>query len=1086
MREKIFKIVKIVSALGLLVFFLVLLNNEVQQSDNTEENDTQDQKLNVAMVNEDKGITIDGNEYTLGLNYIKKIEKDTSHNWYVVSRGVAESGLKNGNYQLMVVIPSNFSEKLLEMNTTSPEQIQVNYKVNSNGNTDVENESIKVGDKIVNDLNQQLVDMYVSSILDNLYTAQKNIQKVATNQEQTVVSYEDNVFQQVADLLNYLPGLVTRSDSASQSNEGLTETLINNSESFLSYIVSQEEYHTTLEELVAQRAEGLLTYENFVEKLLSMDKALLSAETNALYEKLVGTNALMQTDFKNQAYEDSFVAQMSLLDTQLLDNQANILNQIDALNLKIAGILERYNDELFGYFNIDSSTVDENTTITLGQILKSRDPDNYSKIESTLSAIATNNESNLERIRTLLSKLPYIEDYSDYKDQFSKLGDTTLQLEIQELLGQTGGIIELLNSEKLSEDFQKIIQDTTYLDKLDNAVVNLEDNKLIALDSVKEIKIIDIEGITEGLLTLNTLADITITDILVDGDSKLSFPSLPVLLDVENPSSITISYKLNDVPDIEGTAPEISLTLFQKENSTTVTEPITPPVLETEQEETTAEETTAEETTGEEATGDSEAEEPKTNAITIIKQPKLNWTCLVPIDVSSFQTTEYLKSSREYSEVVGEIKGLYTQSLSELTYYSKNIVYDFDLDTLLEMDFRDYFKDILTSCFSRELSEHLTTLEGLKTESDGILSQMSVLNERMILVQENVSALQEDVNSQLSLLGEWRNQIGELITSESGVSSYNSQTDAEISSNKDTMVSLLQTSQLLKEYSDDEVVESESIKTIFNAFSEEVASTLENGEELSLNTDQLMLDFEEELSKNNDFVSSFTKVLSNAHQDGVSNEALLSFIANPVTGSVEATIQSAEVYKPFTWILIIFSISLFTGYVFATQEIVEKVKSAFQKDRIWIADNIVNTILVVICSIIIGIVLGIVSDIALEITQEDQLLWVFVIILLTTAFTLMSHLLIKQFKVSGLGVGIFLLISYVFLTNAVGTTTVLNSFSQNMKDINPLAGGETLLMTFFSTSSIGFGKIFMIVMIIFVLILLNLLIWRPGTKAREV
>ena len=77
---------------------------------------------------------------------------------------------------ILIVIPSDFSEKVLEVNAVNAEKTTVTYKVNAAGNSQVENEANKVAKDIVSDLNSQLVDMYMVSILSNLYTAQKNVE----------------------------------------------------------------------------------------------------------------------------------------------------------------------------------------------------------------------------------------------------------------------------------------------------------------------------------------------------------------------------------------------------------------------------------------------------------------------------------------------------------------------------------------------------------------------------------------------------------------------------------------------------------------------------------------------------------------------------------------------------------------------------------------------------------------------------------------------------------------------------------------------------------------------------------------------
>ena len=184
-------------ALLIVVFVMVVFLNIKIQENNTsaKQEATKISKLNVAVVNEDKPVTNHDKEYNLGASYIKNIERDDSQNWSIVSRGTAESGLNTGKYQLMVTIPSDFSAKVLDINNTNVDKVNVTYKVNSNGNFQIENEANKVGKNIVADLNKQLVDLYVASILANLYTAQQNVQALADTQTTNIRNYRASLCQ---------------------------------------------------------------------------------------------------------------------------------------------------------------------------------------------------------------------------------------------------------------------------------------------------------------------------------------------------------------------------------------------------------------------------------------------------------------------------------------------------------------------------------------------------------------------------------------------------------------------------------------------------------------------------------------------------------------------------------------------------------------------------------------------------------------------------------------------------------------------------------------------------------------------------
>ncbi|OTN88753.1 type VII secretion protein EsaA [Enterococcus sp. 7E2_DIV0204] len=288
--KKLYYMLKSVWMVVIFLIMLIFMNRDFTDISANKAKEEQDMRLNIALVNEDNGVNKNNIDYNLGADYVKKIEKDATYNWFTVSRGIAENGLKSGTYNLLVTIPSNFSSKLLELDSEAPEKVQVNYKINANGNATLENESRSVGRKIVNDLNQQLVDLYVVSIVDNLYTAQQNIEKVYTNQTDSVSKFQDILYQPTINFKDYLPGITSQSQNALQANDLLTTTLIDFIKNPESLVSSHQDFSTLLEQLLKQRADGKLSYEEFVKILTSMDDSVLSSETNKLYSTLENLN----------------------------------------------------------------------------------------------------------------------------------------------------------------------------------------------------------------------------------------------------------------------------------------------------------------------------------------------------------------------------------------------------------------------------------------------------------------------------------------------------------------------------------------------------------------------------------------------------------------------------------------------------------------------------------------------------------------------------------------------------------------------------------------------------------------------------
>ena len=148
------------------------------------------------------------------------------------------------------------------------------------------------------------------------------------------------------------------------------------------------------------------------------------------------------------------------------------------------------------------------------------------------------------------------------------------------------------------------------------------------------------------------------------------------------------------------------------------------------------------------------------------------------------------------------------------------------------------------------------------------------------------------------------------------------------------------------------------------------------------------------------------------------------------SSSVKATIN---VYRPFIWIFMLEVLSLFTAYLFATQPIIRKVKdSSFKLDRLQESDLLSVGVLVGL-SLILGLVIGMISSIQLSVGREYVPSWVFLAVLASFVLVQLQYLLLKHFRVIGMGLAFFMLISYVYLSSAIGTTATLSGLPALVK-----------------------------------------------------
>lgn len=278
-------------AVCLLASVLLPLNGEYQDGLARERASAGDPVvLNVALVNEDRGVEAGGEQVNLGRAYVRQIESDTSAQWRVVSRGVGESGLVQGSYHVLVLIPSEFSEKLLDLDAEDPGAIGITYQVNGNGNARVEAVADTRGREIVGQLNGQLVDMYVASILGNLRQAQDNVRVVVDAEAEHVEVLVEEVDPAARAIGGGLEVLTEVSDGSVTSQLGLVDALDVLADGTHGSAEAATEHDVSLIALLSAREEGTLTYARFLETLLEVDARLLGDEVQRLYDELVDTS----------------------------------------------------------------------------------------------------------------------------------------------------------------------------------------------------------------------------------------------------------------------------------------------------------------------------------------------------------------------------------------------------------------------------------------------------------------------------------------------------------------------------------------------------------------------------------------------------------------------------------------------------------------------------------------------------------------------------------------------------------------------------------------------------------------------------
>lgn len=1006
-KNRIFKYIgSSLLALGLLAL-IIFLNLSVQKNTTiSNENNAkanQQTKLNVAIVNEDKPVYVDTKEYNLGASYVKNIERDNSQNWSVVPRGAADSGLESGKYQLVLTIPSDFSEKILDINSINVDKTTINYKVNAQGNLQVENDANKLAKDIVADLNGQLVDMYMASILNNLYTAQKNVQASSQIQATNIGNYRTNLYNTAINSKNLFPTLYSMSSSSVDANSALKTGLDSYSQIFGRYDVSQIAYGKKLDTLLQDRVTEKKNHADVITGLISQSREDVKGQIET-YKELIkaqriltsnidgtpastdGTSPEVEAHYKKVT--DNISKEIATLETNLTDERTKFENHKKDIRNFV-------DEKLAAYYETS-----EKNNITLGQFLDKAANKDLEKVEESLKT----------QLASAISELPK-EDFSG--KEFSGFGMTPITI-------PSVNYTELKTIKEPSDEINS------------TDLKNLEDLAISSTSAVGRTG-------TKAKVSWKAGTGVTVHSVTYDG-TPVEFGQE---IDLKTGGTFKVAYSVAEA------APTPTTSSTGAPSPTPKAEPKTVDI----------------------SLNDVQAASAPVDVLRV-QQAAVSYGQKVQKIASDYQKVQAL--TQAYNTVKELKNSNVSKALSDIWFEA--------IDSNLKK-----YEDSLTAPASD------TDKEGAKEKVDKALSELTTLKPVLEKNVKDVLATNQELDTkikkQLELYEQLEGKLKDLVEKQGGSNSAFEETDKQLATLNSDYAALLSETTGVKESSQSNVKAAESVNETLGNFNRELSNAQTSTEKLSQDADSLMTQFNEELTNNGNFVESFVKVLNNAYQNGVPNEVLLNFLSNPVTQNATSVKATVNVYRPFTWILLLEIVSLFTAYLFATQNVIRKVKDKFKLDKLHDTDLMTVTILSAL-SLVVGLVVGVVSSVQLQVGREYQPSWVLLIVLAAFVLIQGQYLLLKHFRVIGMGLSFFMMISFVYLSNAIGTTASLTGFPAFIKNLNALSILEGLLSGYFDGHPAAIIAFVATIVVIAVLLVINVFIresslWFQASQAEK-
>lgn len=303
------------------------------------EESTDGQVMSIALVNEDEGATFNDEKLTFGESFVRGLDNNNDHNWFVVSRGVAESGLNRNTYDMMIVIPNDFSQKALSIDSESPEQVVLNYRINASDDEYVRAEAERTASTILNDFNRRIIDVYFASIIGNLQDAQDNISGIIDKQAQHTSMYNNSINNPLSNYTDQFGMIKDNAQVSRDSFSGLEEILSDFEGRLAEGVDLNKGYLSELDNYSSVKDANTSELLRFNESLLQFNHLLNHPNTEQNFEQLRRTNDWINYQFDVRLENEKNIAlQTALLSSRLNDSLEKVTATNNLVENRLAGL----------------------------------------------------------------------------------------------------------------------------------------------------------------------------------------------------------------------------------------------------------------------------------------------------------------------------------------------------------------------------------------------------------------------------------------------------------------------------------------------------------------------------------------------------------------------------------------------------------------------------------------------------------------------------------------------------------------------------------------------------------------------------
>lgn len=209
----------------------------------------------MAVVNNDKEASYNGNTMAIGKDMVSNLKENKTLDFHFVDEDEGKKGLEDGDYYMVVTLPSDLSEKAASILTDYPEQMQIDYQTSSGHSFIASKMSDSAMIQLKQNVSTNVTETYTEALFNKMVDLKDGMSQAASGSEKLT----DGANQLVTGsqtLTTNLHSLAASSLTFSNGTEQFTKGLF-------TYVSGVEQLHLGL----GNFNSGLVTYTGAVSQL---------------------------------------------------------------------------------------------------------------------------------------------------------------------------------------------------------------------------------------------------------------------------------------------------------------------------------------------------------------------------------------------------------------------------------------------------------------------------------------------------------------------------------------------------------------------------------------------------------------------------------------------------------------------------------------------------------------------------------------------------------------------------------------------------------------------------------------------------